>query len=71
MLYSTVKFIVKTFYKLRFKINVIGENNIPKDGPVLLTSNHTSLYDPPLVAIFSKREMSFFAKSELFKYPVF
>ncbi|CAD2077326.1 1-acyl-sn-glycerol-3-phosphate acyltransferase [Phocicoccus schoeneichii] len=71
MLYSTVKFIVKIFYKLRFKINVVGENNIPKDGPVLLTSNHSSLYDPPLVAIFSNREMSFFAKSELFKYPVF
>ncbi|CAD2075711.1 lysophospholipid acyltransferase family protein [Phocicoccus pinnipedialis] len=71
MLYNIVKNIVKVFYRLRFKINVIGAENVPNDGPVLLTSNHTSLYDPPLVAAFTKREMSFFAKSELFKYPMF
>lgn len=71
MLYKVVKNLVKVYYKIRFKTKVIGEHNIPKNGPVLLTSNHVSLHDPPLVAIFTKREMSFFAKSELFTVPLF
>lgn len=70
MLYNTVKSIVKRFYRTRFKINVIGEDRIPKDGPVLICSNHISEYDPPLVATHVNREMSFFAKSELFKIPL-
>ncbi|MFC3418183.1 lysophospholipid acyltransferase family protein [Salinicoccus hispanicus] len=70
MLYGTVKAIVKKYYQARFKIRVIGEDRIPAEGPVLICSNHTSLYDPPLIAVSVKREMSFFAKSELFKIPV-
>ncbi|MCG1009082.1 1-acyl-sn-glycerol-3-phosphate acyltransferase [Salinicoccus sp. ID82-1] len=70
MLYGTVKAIVKKYYQARFKIRVIGEDRIPADGPVLICSNHTSLYDPPLIAVSVKREMSFFAKSELFRIPV-
>ncbi|WP_031544865.1 lysophospholipid acyltransferase family protein [Salinicoccus luteus] len=70
MLYNTVKTIVKRFYHTRYKIRVIGEDRIPPDGPVVICSNHISELDPPLVAISVKREMSFFAKSELFKIPV-
>ncbi|GAB3072094.1 lysophospholipid acyltransferase family protein [Salinicoccus sesuvii] len=70
MLYGTVKAIVKKYYQARFKIKVIGEDRIPMEGPVLICSNHKSLYDPPLIATSVKREMSFFAKSELFKIPI-
>lgn len=70
MLYKVVRGIVKRFYHTRFKVNVIGEERIPESGPVLICSNHMSEFDPPLVAISTKREMSFFAKSELFKIPL-
>ncbi|MHC0552348.1 lysophospholipid acyltransferase family protein [Salinicoccus sp. CNSTN-B1] len=70
MFYNVVKSLVKGFYYSRFKVRVIGEDRIPATGPVLICSNHSSEYDPPLIAINVKREMSFFAKSELFKIPV-
>src|SRR5699024_7254637 len=70
MLYKVVRAIVKRFYHTRFKVTVIGEERIPDSGPVLICSNHMSEFDPPLVAISTKREMSFFAKSELFKIPL-
>ncbi|WP_411844384.1 lysophospholipid acyltransferase family protein [Salinicoccus sp. HZC-1] len=70
MLYTTVKTLVKSYYHTRFKITVVGQDRIPKTGPVIICSNHISEYDPPLVATSVEREMSFFAKSELFKIPV-
>lgn len=70
MLYTTIRALVKSYYRARFKINVVGKDRIPKNGPVVLCSNHISEFDPPLVATSVDREMSFFAKSELFKIPV-
>lgn len=70
MFYSTIKAMVKRFYHVRYKIRVIGEDRIPSEGPVIICSNHISELDPPLVAISVKREMAFFAKSELFRIPV-
>lgn len=70
MFYSTIKAMVKRFYHARYKIRVIGEDRIPSEGPVIICSNHISELDPPLVGISVKREMAFFAKSELFRIPV-
>jgi len=70
MLYESAKFLVKCYYKLRFKITVIGEDRVPSSGPVMLVSNHISDFDPPLIGLALKRQLSFFAKSELFELPV-
>jgi 1-acyl-sn-glycerol-3-phosphate acyltransferase len=49
---------------------VIGAENVPKSGGVLLCSNHVSYMDPPAVSGGSPRLIHFMAKSELFKIPV-
>jgi len=71
MFYKIMKIFVTLYYRVAHKITVIGEGNIPKEGPVLLAANHKSLHDPPAVGISVKREMSFFAKSELFENKLF
>lgn len=70
MIYESAKFLVKCYYKLRFKITVIGEDRVPSSGPVMLVSNHISDFDPPLIGLSLERQLSFFAKSELFELPV-
>lgn len=70
MIYEIAKFLVKCYYKLRFKITIIGENRVPSSGPVMLCSNHVSDFDPPLIGLALDRQLSFFAKSELFELPV-
>ncbi|MBU0982381.1 MAG: 1-acyl-sn-glycerol-3-phosphate acyltransferase [candidate division Zixibacteria bacterium] len=57
--------------KVVFRIRVSGSDRIPKDGPVILASNHISWYDPPLVGSWMWRETHFFAKSGLFEHPLF
>jgi len=47
---------------------VIGAENLPPKGPVLITANHKSYLDPPLIAWALKKRIIFFmAKEELFK----
>ncbi len=48
MIYEIAKFLIKCYYKLRFKITIIGEDRVPSSGPVMLCSNHVSDFDPPL-----------------------
>ncbi|MBM7645311.1 1-acyl-sn-glycerol-3-phosphate acyltransferase [Scopulibacillus daqui] len=69
-LYSFGKPIVSGLFKLFFRYKVIGEENVPKDGGVLLCSNHLSNFDPPMIGCACPRELSFMAKAELFKIPL-
>ena len=46
---------------------VIGEDNVPPIGPVLLVSNHVSYLDPVAIGDASPRRVVFMAKAELFK----
>lgn len=68
MLYSILKRIVRMSLNLYFrKIDVIGTENIPENGPVIFVSNHPSaLIDPLLVATNLKRKIHFLAAAEFF-----
>ena len=53
------------------KFRVIGLENVPRTGGVLLAANHQSFMDPVLVAMVLPREMHFMARRSLFRNPVF
>src|SRR5690606_36105901 len=54
-------------FKTMYRIEVTGKNNIPKNGPVIICSNHISNLDPPIVGITCPRDIYFMAKDELFR----
>ena len=62
--------IIFPIYKLLFRGTLIGRENIPKQGSFILVSNHGSLLDPPLLGHAVGRNISFMAKSELYKIPL-
>ena len=61
--------IIFPIYKLIFRGNLIGRENIPQKGAFIMVSNHGSLLDPPLLGHAIGRNISFMAKSELFRIP--
>src|SRR5689334_2549691 len=69
-LYKIGKTLVKVVLTPIYRFNVIGRENFPKDGGVLLCANHISLLDPPVVGLTAPRPVSFMAKEELFRMPV-
>ncbi|WP_211318541.1 lysophospholipid acyltransferase family protein [Falsibacillus pallidus] len=68
--YDFAKGVVSSVFKPLYKIEVIGAENFPKEGGVLLCTNHIHNFDPPVVGICTPRPVSFMAKEELFKVPV-
>ncbi|MBP1969626.1 1-acyl-sn-glycerol-3-phosphate acyltransferase [Virgibacillus natechei] len=66
-LYKIGKTLIAIIFYPLFRIKVIGKENIPKEGPVIICSNHISNMDPPVVGITSPRDIYFMAKGELFE----
>jgi len=64
--YRAVRAIAWFLCRIIFPTKVIGAENVPAEGPVLICSNHVSMVDPVLIAISFKRQISFLAKKELF-----
>ena len=70
MLYNLASALVRVFMLLVFRVKVINKENFPKDGPVIVSINHTSYWDVPLVGAFMPRKLHYMAKRDLFKIPV-
>ena len=71
LIYKLVsQLIIFPIYKLIFRGNLIGRENIPQKGAFIMVSNHGSLLDPPLLGHAIGRNISFMAKSELFRIPL-
>lgn len=70
-LYRFARFVVKMILTPFYRFEVIGKEHIPKQGPVIICSNHISNLDPPVVGITCPREIYFMAKEELFNQKFF
>ncbi len=62
--------LVRGIYRILFKIELVGLENIPKDKNFLVVPNHMSYFDPPLIAAFLPVKMAYMAKASLFKVPI-
>ncbi len=52
------------------KMTVIGEENVPKDEPVLYIGNHRSLFDTVLTYARTPGLCGYISKKEMFKVPL-
>lgn len=73
MFYEIARNIVSFVFHIKFKMTVLGRENIPKEkGGYIIASNHVSNYDPPMVGVVFGGKYTFMAKEELFRVnPVF
>ncbi len=56
---SLLRFVISRLFRARYNIHVIGFENIPADGGVLLLGNHISWVDWALVQIAAPRSIHF------------
>lgn len=64
--YHVIVALVRPLLHLIFPHRVIGRENVPLEGPVMLCSNHVSMIDPLFIAAAVRREVRFISKKELF-----
>lgn len=66
-LYGVCHYIILQIYCMFFRGEVVGQENLPRHGAFLITSNHASLLDPPAVGAQVAQQMAFFARKSLWK----
>lgn len=70
MIYRFFRQLFRIMFATLYRLRVIGLENIPRQGGVVLCANHTSNFDPPLLGCALEREVNYMAKAELFHVPV-
>src|SRR3989304_10612017 len=74
MFYDVTCFFIGIFARLLFPLRIIGSENIPEEGGVIIAANHLSYLDIPLLGYSinrtRRRHADFMAKKELFAIPV-
>ena len=71
MLYAILKPLAIGLLRLLCRLEGRGREHVPRRGALLLVANHSSFLDPPLVGAMAPRPLSFLAKEELFRIPLF
>jgi 1-acyl-sn-glycerol-3-phosphate acyltransferase len=66
MIYELLHPVVTPVATAIFRPEVVGTDNVPASGPVVLASNHLSLSDSFVIPLTSPRQVAFLAKSEYF-----
>lgn len=65
--FKILKGFLAIFFKLFFHPKIIGKENIPDTGALILAGNHRHIFDPCMAIISTKRPVHYMAKKELFK----
>jgi 1-acyl-sn-glycerol-3-phosphate acyltransferase len=68
--YGVAKLVVGTVLRVGFRFRVIGSENVPPSGGLIVAANHISNFDPPILGVAFPRPVSYMAKKELFAMPV-
>ncbi|PIP67796.1 MAG: 1-acyl-sn-glycerol-3-phosphate acyltransferase [Candidatus Omnitrophica bacterium CG22_combo_CG10-13_8_21_14_all_43_16] len=71
MIYFISRNILKLFFKIFFRLKIVGSANCPKTGPLIIAPNHTSFLDPLIAGFAVPRPLNFMARRSLFKNKFF
>jgi glycerol-3-phosphate dehydrogenase (NAD(P)+) len=66
VVYWVVRAVLQPFFLVYFRLNRIGREHIPSEGPLLLAANHRSFLDPFVLGTMTRRPVYYVAKKELF-----
>jgi len=67
MFYYVVKAICWLILKIFWRMEIIGIENLPQSGGLIIASNHVSYLDPAVLAASFNRKIYFLTKKEVFK----
>lgn len=58
------------FFRLYCRSRYFHPERMPREGGIIIASNHASYFDPPLVGCGVRRQINFLARDTLFDVPV-
>ena len=68
VVYWIVRAILQPFFHAYFRMERLGREHVPAEGPCIIAANHRSFLDPFVIGTLTRRPVYFVAKKELFKH---
>jgi 1-acyl-sn-glycerol-3-phosphate acyltransferase len=68
--YGVVRALTTLYGMVAFRARAVGQERVPRNGPLIIAPNHFSFMDHFFVGMFLRRQVQFMAKSQLFKRPM-
>lgn len=62
--------ICRSLLRLGWRVRAVGQEHVPREGPVILAGNHTGVFDGPLLFGTSPRPVHTVTKREVFVGPI-
>jgi 1-acyl-sn-glycerol-3-phosphate acyltransferase len=62
--------VIRVLAKILLKLEVVGLENVPLEGPLILAMTHTNFLDPALAGAVMPRELVIMSKAENFYHPI-
>ena len=69
-IYHGGRYLTRMILFLFTRWRVLGREQIPDEGPLLVVANHLNLADPPIMGCSINRQAMFLAKEELFLHRI-
>lgn len=69
-LYNIAKVLANIIFRILYRIEVHGKENIKKEGRLVLCSNHINNLDPIILSIVFPRQVCWMAKKQIFKSKI-
>ena len=65
-----VKAFLSGLYQVVYRIKIVVEENLPKEGGYIICGNHVNTIDAAAIVLFSKKKVHFIGKHDLFKVGI-
>lgn len=67
MLYKILRILALIVFKILYRCEIVGLENMPDQGPFIIAANHKSNRDPLMISALVKPQIHWMAKKELYK----
>jgi len=68
--YNFANIILRLLFRILLRVHVTGLERVPRQGPLLVASNHVSFLDPLLAGALFPRRLIFMSKIENYQIPI-
>lgn len=65
--YRLARYVISFLFRMIWRPRIVGLENVPRTGPVIIASNHLSFIDSVVIPIVVPRRVRFLAKAEYFE----
>lgn len=70
LFYRLIRLLCRLVFTIGYGFTVYGTENIPRNGPVIVVANHSSLLDGFVLAACLPRKVTYFSSAYLFGLPL-